>query len=179
MLWSRSLRETSPGTYTTTVKLGRKGNYDVPLLLDSPRIVHCFNFTVNANAASSSQRAVPIKIEFPIQERTAYAGEKYKLGFKVIDTQTNQPRSDLRDLGVLIFLAPGIWQQRDLAKPVGNGLYEINFVPPQAGAYYIYFNFHSLGVDFNQLPNLTMQARRRDGTTATPPSPQNSTGARP
>ena len=179
LVWSRSLRETSPGTYTTTVKLGKKGNYDVPLLLESPRIVHCFNFTVSANAAYGSQRAVPIKIEFPIQERTAYAGEKYKLSFKVVDTQTQQPRSDLKDLRVLTFLAPGIWQQRDLAEPLGNGLYEINFVPPHAGAYYIYFNCQSLGVDFNQLPHLTIQATRRDGTTATPSSPQHSPGARP
>ncbi|HEV2827555.1 MAG TPA: cytochrome D1 domain-containing protein [Pyrinomonadaceae bacterium] len=179
LVWSRSLQETSPGTYTTTVKLGKQGNYDVPLLLDSPRIVHCFNFTVSVNPAYGSQRAVPIKIEPLIQERSAYAGERYQLRFKVIDTQTHQPRSDLKDLGVLTFLAPGIWQQRDLARPLGNGLYEINFVPPQAGAYYIYFNCHSLGVDFNQLPNLTIQATRRDPATATPSSPQHPAGARP
>lgn len=162
LVWSRSLRETSAGNYTTTVKLGMKGNYDVPFLLDSPRIVHCFNFTVTANPASRLQRTVPIRIEPLILKETAYTGEKYQLRFKVIDAQTNQPRSDLQDIGVLTFLAPGIWQQRDLAKPLGNGLYEINFVPPRAGVYYIYFNSRSLGVDFNQLPKVTIQATKRD-----------------
>jgi YVTN family beta-propeller protein len=168
LVWSRSLQETSPGTYTTTIKLGDKGNYDVPLLLQSPRIVHCFNFTVSANPAYRSGRAVPIKIVPATRSRTVYTGEPYQLRFKVIDAQTNQPRSDLKDVGVLTFLTPGIWQQRDLAKPLGNGLYEINFVPPQAGAYYMYFSCRSLGVDFNQLPNLTIQATKREGTAAKP-----------
>jgi YVTN family beta-propeller protein len=162
LVWSRSLRETSPGTYTTTVKLGGKGNYDVPFLLDSPRIVHCFNFTLSANPTYRSKPAVPIKLEPQIQQPSAYIGEKYQLRFKVTDAQTNHPRSDLKDIGVLTFLAPGIWQQRDVAKPLGNGLYEINFVPPQAGVYYIYFNSRSLGIDFNQLPKLTIQAMKRD-----------------
>jgi YVTN family beta-propeller protein len=162
LVWSRSLRETSPGTYTTTVKLGVKGDYDVPFLLDSPRIVHCFNFTVSANPASLAQPTVPIKIEPLIGEPTAYIGEKYQLRFKAIDAQTNQPRSDLKDIGVLTFLAPGIWQQRALAQPLGNGLYEINFVPPQAGVYYIFFNSRSLGIEFNQLPKLTIQATKRE-----------------
>lgn len=171
LVWSRSLRETSPGTYTTTVKLGAKGSYDVPMLLDSPRIVHCFNFTVTANPAYNSQRAVPIKVERQAGEAAAFAGEKYQLRFKVTDAQTNLPRSDLKDLGVLIFLAPGIWQQRTLAQPLGNGLYETSFVPPRAGAYYIFFNCLSLGVEFNQLPNSTIPVTARDGTTAKPSSP--------
>jgi YVTN family beta-propeller protein len=162
LTWSRSLRETSPGTYTTTVKLGSKGNYDVPFLLDSPRIAHCFNFTLSANPAYLSQPTVAIKIEPHLREQTAYTGEKYQLRFKVIDAQTHQPRSDLQDIGVLTFLAPGIWQQRDVAKPLGNGLYEINFVPPRNGVYYIFFNSRSLGIDFNQLPKLTIQATKRD-----------------
>lgn len=161
LVWSRSLRETSAGIYTTTVKLGVKGDYDVPLLLDSPRIVHCFNFSVSANPAYQAQRAVPIRIEPLLREQMAYTGEKYQLRFKVLDAQTNRPRSDLKDIGVLTFLAPGIWQQRDLAQPVGNGLYEINFVPPQAGVYYIFFNSRSLGIEFNQLPKLTIQATQR------------------
>ena len=162
LVWSRSLRETSAGTYTTTIKLGAKGNYDVPFLLDAPRLVHCFSFEVSANPAYRSLRAVPIKIEPLIREETAYTGEKYQLRFKVIDAQTNQPRSDLQDIGVLTFLAPGIWQQREWAKPLGNGLYEMSFVPPQPGVYYIFFNSRSLGVEFNQLPKLTIQATKRD-----------------
>ena len=38
----RSLRETSPGTYAGTVRLARGGSFDVPLLIDRPRLVHCF-----------------------------------------------------------------------------------------------------------------------------------------
>jgi hypothetical protein len=37
-------------------------------------------------------------------------------------------------------------------------VYEMSFVPPQAGVYYVYFQSPSLGIQFNQLPPLTLQA---------------------
>jgi hypothetical protein len=57
-----------------------------------------------------------------------------------------------------VFLAPGIWQQRDLAKAVGDGVYETNFVPPSAGVYYVFFESAQLGVQYNQSTPLTIQA---------------------
>jgi hypothetical protein len=89
---------------------------------------------------------------------TAHVGQPYTLRFKVIDTTTNLPRRDLEDVGVLVFLAPGIWQQRETAKPVGGGIYEMNFVPPQTGVYYIYFQCPSLGIRYNQITPVTLQA---------------------
>jgi hypothetical protein len=96
------------------------------------------------------------------------AGEDNRLRFKVTDAVTGQPRADLKDMGVLVFLAPGVWQQRFWASPVGGGVYEVSFVPPQAGVYYLYFQCPSLGVGFNQLPHLMLQAAKR-ATSAGPP----------
>ena len=62
---------------------------------------------------------------------------------------------------MLVFLAPGIWQQREAAKPVGDGVYEMSFVPPQPGVYYVFFQSPSLGIRFNQLPPLTLQAMEK------------------
>jgi hypothetical protein len=59
---------------------------------------------------------------------------------------------------VLVFLAPGIWQQRAPATSLGNGLYEVSFVPPQSGVYYAFFQCPSLNVRFNQIGPLTLQA---------------------
>jgi YVTN family beta-propeller protein len=165
LVLDNSLRETSPGVYTTVVKLPAQGHYDLAFLLDSPRLVNCFDVTVKENPDLPKKKAVPIKIEPLVSNITFRTGEKYPLRFRVLDTSSNQPKADLKDMGVLVFLAPGIWQHREWAKPLGGGIYEMSFVPPQAGVYYIFFQSPSLGVQFNQLPSLTLQTAKDDDTS--------------
>lgn len=145
-----SLRETAPGIYSTTIKLPKKGEYDVPLLLDSPRLVNCFHMTIVENPAVPKESVVPIRVEL-VSDKAVKVGEKYKLRFRVVDVVTNKARNDLKDLGVLIFLAPGVWQQRDSAKRTGDGLYEVSFTPPQEGVYYTYIQAPSLGLKLNEI----------------------------
>jgi DNA-binding beta-propeller fold protein YncE len=135
LVLDNSLRETSPGVYTTT--------------MDSPRIINCFQLTVDENPAVPKESVVPIKVEL-LNDKAVKVGEKYQLRFRVVDAITNKPRSDLKDFGVLIFLAPGIWQQRDTAKLTGDGIYELTFTPPEAGVYYTYVQVPSLGVKYNE-----------------------------
>lgn len=162
LVLDKSLRETSPGVYTTTVRLGGYGDYDVAFLLDSPRMVNCFNITVKENPDLPKAKGVPIKVEAVPTDAILRVGESYQLRFKVTDTGSNQPKADLKDMGVMVFLAPGIWQQREWAKPLGDGIYEVSFVPPQEGVYYVFFQSPSLGVQFNQLPFLTLKATKDD-----------------
>jgi YVTN family beta-propeller protein len=164
LVHDKSLRESAPGVYTTTVRLTGHGKYDVAFLLDSPRVVNCFDATVRENPEITKQRKIPIRIEVPAVLSAAYAGQTYRLRFKVIDSATNQPRSDLEDLGSLAFLVPGIWQQRQQAKRLTDGSYEIEFVPPQAGVYYVFFQSPSLGIPFNQLQRVNLHVRERKGS---------------
>lgn len=166
LVLDNSLRETSPGVYTTTVRLPVKGDYNLAFLLDSPRMVKCFDLAVNENPDLPKKAAVPIKIELLASDKPLRVGESYRLRFRVLDVVSNRPKSDLKDMGVLVFLAPGIWQRRDWAKPVGDGVYEMSFVPPQEGAYYLFFQLPSLGVLSNQLPSLTLQATKGDAAPA-------------
>lgn len=165
LVLDNSLRETSPGVYTTVVKLPRQGHYDLAFLLDSPRVVNCFDLTVKENPELPKQKAIPIKVEPLVADKALRVGEQYNLRFRVVDASSNQPRADLKDMGVLVFLAPGIWQHRDWARSLGNGIYEMSFVPPQAGVYYVFFQSPSLGVQFNQIPTLNLQATRDDDTS--------------
>lgn len=158
LVLDNSLRETEPGLYTITLRLPVAGQYDVPFLLDSPRVVNCFHLTVAENPALPKPTGIPIKIEPLVNGASVPVGQPYTLRFKVIDAITSQQRSDLADVGVLVFLAPGIWQQRETAKSVGGGVYEMNFVPPQAGVYYVYFQVPSLGIRYNQITPLTLEA---------------------
>jgi YVTN family beta-propeller protein len=161
LVLDRGLRETSPGVYTTTVRLNGHGSYDVPFLLDSPRVLNCFDIEVKENPQLAKPKEIPIRIESLGAVPVSYAGENLDLRFRVLDATTGKPRSDLQDVGVLAFLAPGIWQQRGRATPAASGVYEMNFVPPQAGVYYVFFQCPSLGVQFNQLQQWTIEVRER------------------
>jgi hypothetical protein len=85
------------------------------------------------------------------------AKEKFTLRFKVLDAKTGALRANLQDMTVLVFLAPGIWQEREAAKPAANGSYEMSFVPPEPGVYYMFFQIPALELQFNQTTPLTLQ----------------------
>jgi YVTN family beta-propeller protein len=161
LVLDRGLRETSPGVYTTTVRLNGHGSHDVVFLLDSPRVLNCFDLEVKENPQLAKQKAIPIKIDPLGPVPAGYAGENLQLRFRVLDASTAKPRSNLPDVGVLVFLAPGIWQQRNSATPAASGVYEMNFVPPQAGVYYVFFQCPSLGVQLNQLQHWTIEIKER------------------
>ena len=157
LVLDNSLRETERGVYTSTVRLAVPGHYDVVFLLDAPRLTNCFDLSVAENPALPKKVETAVKFEPLANEAVAKAAERYTLRFKVLDAKAGTAKSDVKDITVLAFLAPGIWQQREVAKPVADGVYEMSFVPPQAGVYYIFFQSPSLGIQFNQSMPLTLQ----------------------
>jgi YVTN family beta-propeller protein len=158
LVMDNSLRETERGVYSTTVRFNTPGEYDVAFLLDSPRLINCFEITVAENPNAPKKTETAVKIEPLVKEAVANAGTRFNVRFKVMDSKTGSAKTDLNDLSVLVFLAPGIWQQRELAKSIGEGVYETSFVPPSAGVYYVFFQSASLGLQFNQSTPLTIQA---------------------
>jgi YVTN family beta-propeller protein len=167
LVLNNSLRETAPGVYSTNVRLTGAGIYDVAFLLDTPRVVNCFSLSIGENPNQPKAPVVPIEVEVLPGETALRVGKEYKLRFKVTDTKTNKPLPDLKDMGVLVFLSPGIWQQRDWAKPAGDGTYEISFVAPQPGVYYVFFQCPSLNLKFNQSRSVTLTATKDDTVPAT------------
>ena len=153
----RSLRETSPGVYSTTVKLPSSGRYDVAFLTDSPRISHCFETTAEVNPRMKEDQRVALRLEHEIKEHELPVGHSFPLRFKLIDTKTNKGRDDIKDVRVLTFLSPGTWQRRDIAKPLGNGEYEVDVNVPQTGFYMVFVESASLGVRYQDLPYLMLQ----------------------
>ena len=92
------------------------------------------------------------------KEPKARVGNSFNLRFRAKYSGPAQPNQKLEDIGVLVFLAPGTWQHREVAKPLGNGVYEINFVPPEPGIYYVYVQCPSLEIRYNQMQPLTIEA---------------------
>ena len=157
LVLDNSLRETERGVYTSTTRFPKAGSYDVVFLLDSPRLVNCFQMSVAENPALPRKVETSVKIEPLVKQALANVGERFTLRFKVVDAKTGIAKPDLKDVTVLAFLAPGIWQQREHAKQETDGVYEMSFVPPQPGVYYIFFQSPSLGLQFNQSTPLTLQ----------------------
>jgi DNA-binding beta-propeller fold protein YncE len=168
MVVDRSLREESRGVYTTNVRMPRGGVYDVSFLLDSPRIVHCFEAQAKPNPAIKQQRKLALRIDYLNTERDLRINQPYKLRFKLTDTATGQPKADLKDVRVLFFLSPGTWQKRDYAKSVGGGVYELTLTAPEEGVYMVFVESMSQGTTFRQLPYLTLQASPAAAPAATP-----------
>jgi YVTN family beta-propeller protein len=163
LVLDNSLVERSEGVYSSVIRLSGPGDYDVAFLLDSPRVVSCFNLNVLDDPKQPKAREVSIKIEPLWKEAAAKVGSSFKVRFKATVSGAGDTNQKLEDVGVLVFLAPGIWQYRDVAKPLGGGVYEIDFTPPQPGVYYVYFQCPSLEIHYNQIRPVTIEAVK-DGT---------------
>jgi len=160
LVLDNGLRETARGIYSTTIRLDTPGFYDAVFMLDSPRAVHCFDFTVDQNPAEPRPKRESL-IAQQLTNESPVVGESYNLRFKIIETSAGVAKANLNDVGVLVYLAPGIWQDRLPAKPNANGAYEINFIPPQPGVYYVHFRIPSLDVPFSQIMPLVLEVRKK------------------
>ena len=158
MVVDRSLREIKPGVYSTTIKLPASGRYDVAFLNDSPRVSHCFNLTAESNPLLKEEKPVALSIEHQVKEKELKVSQEFTFRFKLIDTATGKPKSDLKDVQVLTFLSPGVWQRRDIAIHVGDGIYELKINVPEEGVYMLFVESPSMSVRYTDLPYLMLHA---------------------
>jgi hypothetical protein len=115
----RSLTETEPGVYSTPLKLTRAGRYDVPVIVDQPRLVNCFQLEVAPSPEGEETRAgKSIAVEHLFKDKLFKPQEVNALRFRITDPATKQAVGGLTDVQVLVFEPPGIWQQRQWAKEV-------------------------------------------------------------
>ena len=154
----RSLREVKTGTYETVTRLPKVGAYDVAFLLDAPRVTHCFDARAAENPSVKHERVASLGVEYLDQEKPLRSGEDYKLRLRLSDKATGKPVDGLKDVNVLTFLSPGIWQKRAFARGVGGGVYELNVNVPEAGLYMIFVESRTAGVAFRELPYLMLHA---------------------
>ena len=158
MVVDRSLREESLGVYTTTARLPKQGVYNVSLLVDSPRVVHCFEAVAKANPAIKDDRVAALRVEYLTKDASLSTGEEHKIRFRLFDRKSNKPNGELKDVGVLVFLSPGVWQQRQIARSLVDGVYEISVNLPETGVYLVFVESPSQRVQYRELPYLTLHA---------------------
>ncbi|HEX2254447.1 MAG TPA: cytochrome D1 domain-containing protein [Thermoanaerobaculia bacterium] len=147
----RSLQETTPGVYETTVRLRRPGRYELAFFLDTPRIVHCFPLTVAENPVMAAARRPEMIVRPLTTARVLPAGQPVDLRFRVTDSLDRGPMA-LSDFTVMAMLAGSNWFERALAEAEGDGIYRLRFTPPRAGVYYVYVASPSRGAGFHENP---------------------------
>jgi hypothetical protein len=153
MLLDRSLSETAPGLYSLPIKLKGAGRFDVPVIIDQPRLVNCFELEVAPSPDSRQLRPIAsTAVEAQFNGNRFKLGQTASLRFKIIDPVTGQAVTRLKDVQVLVFEPPGVWQQRQWAEEVGEGVYEIKQSFPHVGLYRVMVRIASRGVDFRDLP---------------------------
>jgi hypothetical protein len=100
-----------------------------------------------------------VKLEFLNTERESPVGEPYPVRFKLTRASDGGPVVGLDDITVIATRPPGSWQQRQRARSLGDGRYEVEVSSDQPGVYYVTVAVPSLGLDVNELPYLTFFAR--------------------
>jgi YVTN family beta-propeller protein len=141
----RNLRERAPGVYRTTVALRRPGSYSLAFFLERPRILHCFEFTVEPDPNAVEYAGPHARVEVSTLAGPVVPKATTHLRFRLVGARNGKPLPGVNDLWILA-IAPGTWQRRQLAVAEGDGIYGIDVVLPQAGAYYVYVSAPSLNL---------------------------------
>ena len=153
MIIDRSLAEVTSGVYSTLVKLPLAGRFDVPVLIDQPRLFNCFRLEVGESPDGAKKRSgLQVGVEAMFKGQKFKPDDSAQLRFKLTDPATGQPLKGLKDVRVLVFEPPGVWQQRQWAKEIGEGVYEVMQVFPRAALYDVMVSVPSRGLGFADLP---------------------------
>jgi YVTN family beta-propeller protein len=153
----RSLRESEPGVYISRVKMPAAGRYDVAFLLDTPQLLHCFTAEAAPNP-SLRHDLVALEVEYLQRERRVTAEATVPFRFRLAYPLTGAPATDLGDVRVLFFRAPGADRTEIVATEEGDGVYAAQLPLRRAGAYYVHVGVQSANVGYQDLPYFTLVA---------------------
>ena len=151
MVLDRSLRETAPGVFEAPVSIEKLGNYDVAVMLDQPRIIHCFTAKFEGNLTEPKQtEPTKIKLELLPLKTQPIANAETLLSFKLQDAVSGKPITGIQDARLLTFEPPGLWQKREWLQEVREGIYQTAVTFPHAGSFNLLVEARSRGFRFTE-----------------------------
>jgi hypothetical protein len=83
------------------------------------------------------------------------AGAKTVLRLRAVDS-SGAPLFGLKDIRVLVYQPPGLWQVRQWARETADGTYEVDIDPPEAGQYKLAVECLSRGLTFSNFQTITL-----------------------
>jgi DNA-binding beta-propeller fold protein YncE len=161
----KSLREVAPGSYETTVRLRRPGDYELALFVDSPRVIECLPLTVKGDEKTRLEGKPAVQAALELDDNQLTLGETLSLRVRLSDRLSGEAREGVPGVRVMAMLVPGTWHDYLTAEEAGDGLYTVDFVPPEAGLYYLFPEALAEGVTTNQSLSVVVQVtpKTQDG----------------
>jgi YVTN family beta-propeller protein len=156
----RSLKETEPGVYTSKLRIPVAGRYDVAVMVDAPRIVHCFSLEAKDNPSLAAEKH-RIVAEFLVASREVALGAPVPVRVRLQD-EKGKLQTGLKDVRMLSFLVPGQRREEGIAREVEPGVYEaiVDIVEP--GAYSVHVASRKLNREYRDLASVTLRTARPD-----------------
>jgi hypothetical protein len=149
MIVDRSLRETTPGVYESIARLPAAGDYDALVVIDRPRIVHCFPLSIAPAAGPAPETSLTTRVEPLVRETTVRSGSPVRIALRLTDAG-GTPLAGVADAQVLV-VAAGVWQVREMLEPEPKGIYGLTVVPPAPGLYDVYFTAASRQMPYQRV----------------------------
>ncbi|HEX6361782.1 MAG TPA: hypothetical protein VFZ93_02415 [Albitalea sp.] len=167
MLVDRGLRETAPGTYTQRLRLGKPGRYVVPVALPQPRAAACVEVLVDG--AVPVEQAERYVVSLVDAGTPLHAGRPQRLRLAVRHDHGRGPVTGLGDLQLMVLQLPGLWQQRQFAREVAPGVYEIEQRFPRDGDFRLSVQIASRGLAFGATGTIPLRVvQNGEAVGATP-----------
>ncbi len=163
MIVNRSIQETAPGLYTGSTQLPPAGHYNVSILLDNPSTYHCFTTDILPNPALVKQSGQAVKVEYLLDNKDVPVGKTVSIKIKLTHPEQERIKDSVKDLQVMIFRIPGQSQQRLIAKPQGNSIYQVDVTPSEVGVYQVFVQSPTLNFTFGEQTTLTFRAIKGAG----------------
>ncbi|MBD9361749.1 YncE family protein [Methylomonas fluvii] len=149
LLLDNSLHETSPGEFSAPVSVREPGNYDVAVMLDQPRIVHCFTAKFSgeqpANPPSELQTVKPVLLP---QSDMPQPNVETVLTVQFNDAASGKPVSGIRDARLLAFELPN-WKRWVWLQEVSEGIYQASVTFPHVGNFNVLVEARSKNLESN------------------------------
>lgn len=160
MSLDRSMREQTPGSFSTQARLPHGGVYDVEVFVDAPRVVSCFEVSVAVDEARERERTFGrIAVQYLDRPASFPVARASSLRFRLFDARTREERRGVTDVGALIVQSPGGWRDRQFAIPREDGSYELTINPPDSGVYFVYLESPSLKLPLANPNRIAFDAR--------------------
>ncbi len=142
---NRNLRQLQPGVYGTRIKVPASGEFEVAMLIDSPKIIHCFTFTAKPDPGVDKTPPYPDIVYLNTVWQTKAPGE-LKFSFKLVSPKDGTPVAEAKDVYVQLIHSSGFPSFTRNVKYVGDGVYEDVLTVPRDGMYYVLISSPSLNL---------------------------------
>lgn len=156
----RNITEKARGVYSAPVTLPAAGPYEAVVLIDSPKIVQCFEFEAELKPGITAEKE-PLRrsVTMLTQERSFRRGEQVRFAFSLSEGEGITAGQTDQDVIALVMRMPGTWQERGVARHLGDGQYEVKFTFPADGTYHLYLGSAGLGLPLDRPPYLVMNVK--------------------